>query len=62
MATSSNLPPPPPPPSTSAPYDHLFKVLMIGDAGVGKVCMNDKVNVPFSFLHSFEKQMHTMCV
>jgi GTPase SAR1 family protein len=24
--------------SQSFPYDHLFKLLMIGDAGVGKVC------------------------
>jgi len=24
--------------STQFPYDHLFKLLMIGDAGVGKVC------------------------
>jgi len=31
-------PPPPAPPRAGVPYDHLFKVLMIGDAGVGKVC------------------------
>eukprot|EP00979_Chaetoceros_neogracilis_P011824 scaffold2993_cov266-Chaetoceros_neogracile.AAC.5 len=35
--------PPPPPPSAappkSFPYDHLFKLLMIGDAGVGKSSM-----------------------
>ena len=30
-------PPPPPPPSSSFPYDYLFKVLIIGDASVGKV-------------------------
>ena len=29
--------PPPPAPPKSFPYDHLFKLLMIGDAGVGKV-------------------------
>ncbi len=28
---------PPPPPPQSFPYDHLFKILTIGDAGVGKV-------------------------
>ena len=27
----------PPPPPQSFPYDHLFKILTIGDAGVGKV-------------------------
>ncbi len=32
-----SVPPPPPPPPKSFPYDHLFKLLMIGDAGVGKV-------------------------
>lgn len=26
-----------PPPPQSFPYDHLFKILTIGDAGVGKV-------------------------
>jgi GTPase SAR1 family protein len=30
-------PAPPPPPGQTFPYDHLFKLLMIGDAGVGKV-------------------------
>ena len=34
-------PPPPPPPSAPPtqgfPYDYLFKVLIIGDASVGKV-------------------------
>jgi hypothetical protein len=40
MASSN----PPPPPAT-VPYDHLFKVLMIGDAGVGKVCSKFKCNV-----------------
>eukprot|EP00978_Attheya_sp_CCMP212_P047019 scaffold421188_cov47-Attheya_sp.AAC.9 len=30
-------PAPPPPPGQTVPYDHLFKILMIGDAGVGKV-------------------------
>ena len=29
--------PPPPPPSQTFPYDYLFKVLIIGDASVGKV-------------------------
>mmetsp|Transcript_6245 Transcript_6245/g.9066 ORF Transcript_6245/g.9066 Transcript_6245/m.9066 type:complete len:226 (+) Transcript_6245:89-766(+) len=32
-------PPPPPAPPKSFPYDHLFKLLMIGDAGVGKSSM-----------------------
>lgn len=32
-----SIPPPPPAPPKSFPYDHLFKLLMIGDAGVGKV-------------------------
>lgn len=34
-------PPPPPaaPPKKNFPYDHLFKLLMIGDAGVGKSSM-----------------------
>jgi hypothetical protein len=36
-------PPPPPAPPKSFPYDHLFKLLMIGDAGVGKVRCNDTV-------------------
>jgi len=36
MATA---PPPPAPPRAGVPYDHLFKVLMIGDAGVGKSSM-----------------------
>jgi len=31
--------PPPPAPPKSFPYDHLFKLLMIGDAGVGKSSM-----------------------
>ncbi len=26
------------PPPQTFPYDHLFKLLIIGDAGVGKVC------------------------
>lgn len=26
------------PPPQTFPYDHLFKILIIGDAGVGKVC------------------------
>ena len=39
---TSTMPTPPPPPPSAAPpksfpYDHLFKLLMIGDAGVGKV-------------------------
>lgn len=34
---SSTMSAPPPPPQ-SFPYDHLFKILTIGDAGVGKVC------------------------
>jgi Ras-related protein Rab-18 len=33
-----NRPPPPPPPK-SVPYDHLFKVLTVGDTGVGKSSM-----------------------
>lgn len=33
----STPPPPPPAPPKAFPYDHLFKLLMIGDAGVGKV-------------------------
>jgi len=35
------MPPPPPPaaPPKAFPYDHLFKLLMIGDAGVGKSSM-----------------------
>lgn len=33
---SSTMSAPPPPPQ-SFPYDHLFKILTIGDAGVGKV-------------------------
>jgi|UniRef100_A0A7S3PVA0 Ras-related protein Rab-18 len=32
-------PPPPPAPPKAFPYDHLFKLLMIGDAGVGKSSM-----------------------
>uniref|UniRef100_A0A7S2UMV5 Ras-related protein Rab-18 n=1 Tax=Attheya septentrionalis TaxID=420275 RepID=A0A7S2UMV5_9STRA len=32
-------PAPPPPPGQTVPYDHLFKILMIGDAGVGKSSM-----------------------
>lgn len=32
-------PPPPPVPPKAFPYDHLFKLLMIGDAGVGKSSM-----------------------
>jgi Ras-related protein Rab-18 len=31
--------PPPPPPSQTFPYDYLFKVLVIGDASVGKSSM-----------------------
>jgi|EP01083_Nonionella_stella_P096301 Ras-related protein Rab-18 len=34
-----SAPPPPPAPPKSFPYDHLFKLLMIGDAGVGKSSM-----------------------
>jgi hypothetical protein len=36
-----SAPPPPPAPPKSFPYDHLFKLLMIGDAGVGKVRSSD---------------------
>lgn len=44
MSTAAVPPPPPPPPAappkaSSFPYDHLFKLLMIGDAGVGKSSM-----------------------
>lgn len=35
--STPNPPPPPPAPPKAFPYDHLFKLLMIGDAGVGKV-------------------------
>jgi len=31
--------PPPPAPPQTFPYDHIFKLLMIGDAGVGKSSM-----------------------
>ena len=37
LNSSSTMSAPPPPPQ-SFPYDHLFKILTIGDAGVGKVC------------------------
>ena len=33
---SPQQPTPPPPVCAMAAYDHLFKVLLIGDAGVGK--------------------------
>mmetsp|Transcript_22257 Transcript_22257/g.32514 ORF Transcript_22257/g.32514 Transcript_22257/m.32514 type:complete len:224 (-) Transcript_22257:456-1127(-) len=35
----SSQPPPPAAPPKAFPYDHLFKLLMIGDAGVGKSSM-----------------------
>jgi len=36
----------PPPPPQSFPYDHLFKILTIGDAGVGKVrCSVEPVHI-----------------
>ena len=31
------------PPPQTFPYDHLFKILVIGDAGVGKVSLNCKI-------------------
>ncbi len=40
----SAIPPPPPAPPMAFPYDHLFKLLMIGDAGVGKVSAACKLN------------------
>jgi hypothetical protein len=30
------------PPPQTFPYDHLFKILVIGDAGVGKVSLNNR--------------------
>lgn len=48
-------PPPPPaaPPKKNFPYDHLFKLLMIGDAGVGKVSSTSTRNSPLTLFYLF---------
>lgn len=43
--STPNPPPPPPAPPKAFPYDHLFKLLMIGDAGVGKVSFRNRAKL-----------------
>ena len=40
-----------PPPPQTFPYDYLFKVLVIGDASVGKVGANNVPRLALTYLH-----------
>jgi GTPase SAR1 family protein len=61
---------PPPPPSAAPPktfpYDHLFKLLMIGDAGVGKVSfvtqqsVSQSVNQSVSFIRIWKLKLNDL--
>lgn len=55
------------PPPPTYPYDHLFKILIIGDAGVGKVrtilfiqCSIQYHKIIFWFIHSFIHKQSSM--